>query len=106
MSDVNLLRLSDEVKAKEYENMLNEVKDAGITDLPIWFVHAFNDPVCTSYATTLMYDALKELGAENNKLTLYSDEEMLAGEQWFFHTSWVIAYNTPEMIDWIFTQSK
>lgn len=99
------LRITEEEYATSYEEMKETLANIPeLTDVPIWFVHAENDQVTTSYTSIMMYNALEEQGA-NNKLTLYSNEDMAAeGIEPIYHASWSIAYQNQEMIDWLFEQ--
>ena len=100
------LTISDEDYQECYQKMADYIEKHDITEVPIWFVHAENDPVCTSYTSTILYQVLEDMGAKNNKMTLYTDAEMLEAGQTFFHSSWVLAFNNQEMIDWIYDQVK
>lgn len=108
LEDEEKLRITDEEYEASYEEMKATVAEIPkLTDVPIWFVHAENDQVTTSYTSMMMYDALEEKGATNNNLTLYSNEDMAAGGiEPIYHASWSIAYQNQEMIDWLFEQSN
>jgi predicted peptidase len=77
-----------------------------ITQIPIWFVKADNDPVCTSYTSKILYNVFKEMGAKKNKISMYTNEEMSAYGLLSLHSSWIMAFNDPEIIKWIYNQSK
>lgn len=100
------LAISDE----DYEQCYNEIKSLmnnyDITNVPIWFVQADNDPVCTSYTSKILYKVLNEMGAEKNKITMYTNEEMSACGLASLHSSWIMAFNDPEIIKWVYDQSK
>ncbi len=100
------LTISDEDYQECYQKMADYIGQHDISNVPIWFVHAENDPVCTSYTSTILYQVLEDMGAQNNKMSLYTDEEMVAGGQTFFHSSWVLAFNDQEIIDWVYDQVK
>lgn len=108
LEDEDKLRISDEQYQETFAAMTKELENANdISDVPIWFVSAENDQVCTSYTSKMMYDSLSKAGATKNILTLYSDQEMeAAGVAPVFHGSWQLAYQDSEMIDWLFQQHK
>lgn len=90
---------------------LYKEKLKGLEDIPIWFVHAIDDPICNPVVSSLSYQALQELGSSKVKLTMYSTEEM-GGEFGIDetglnpHASWINALNDKEMISWLFNQVK
>jgi predicted peptidase len=49
---------------------------------------------------------LKDKGAKNNKITMYSDEEMKQAGQMIYHSSWVPAFKSREIMDWVYSQKK
>lgn len=63
---------------------------------PLWLFHSSDDPISNYSPFHHAYQALKKIGATIN-YTEYSD----AG-----HGSWVRAYQTPNLIDWLFSHSK
>lgn len=100
------LAISDEDYNKCYSEIKDLMGDYHITDTPVWFIQAENDPVCTSYTSKIMYDVLNEMGAKNNKITMYTDDEMAANNVESLHSSWVVAFNDPEIIKWTYEQIK
>ena len=101
------LRITDEEYQSSYNEMKEYMKDYDITNVPIWFVQAEDDQICTSYTSKMLYDVLKEMGAENNKITIYSDEEMEnAGQHGSYHGSWAVALEDNEMLSWVYDQVK
>lgn len=100
------LAISEEDYKKCYSDIKKLMNGYDITNVPIWFVQADNDPVCTSYTSKILYDVLNEMGAENNRITMYSDEEMSASKMPSLHSSWVMAFNDPEIIKWVYEQSR
>ena len=101
------LKITDEEYQSSYNEMKEYLKDYDITNIPIWFVQAEDDQICTSYTSKMMYDILKEMGAENNKLTLYTDEEMEnAGQIGSYHGSWAVALEDSKMLSWVYDQVK
>lgn len=104
------LKMSDESYATELANVKEYLKKydlEAVKDVAIYFIHAQNDQVCTSYTTKLTYEALKDAGAVKNNLKIYTDEEMEAsGQHWIYHSSWVPAFNDKTITDWVYSQSK
>ncbi|WP_025679254.1 S-layer homology domain-containing protein [Paenibacillus massiliensis] len=80
----------------------------GLVDMPLWIVHAENDPITDSRTSKLAYQALTELGSTKVKETLYTDEFM--DSQRFYgamkHWSWVPVFNDQDMINWLFSQKR
>ena len=101
------LKITDKEYQSSYNEMKEYLKDYDITNIPIWFVQAEDDQICTSYTSKMMFDILKEMGAENNKLTLYTDEEMEnAGQIGSYHGSWAVALEDSKMLSWVYDQVK
>lgn len=101
------LKITDEEYQSSYNEMKEYMKDYDITNVPIWFVQAEDDQICTSYTSKMLYDVLQEMGAKNNKITLYSDEEMEnAGQHGSYHGSWAVALEDDEMLSWVYEQKK
>ncbi|WP_018887371.1 S-layer homology domain-containing protein [Paenibacillus massiliensis] len=80
----------------------------GLVDMPLWIVHAENDPITDSRTSKLAYQALTELGSTKVKETLYTDEFM--DSQRFYgamkHWSWAPVFNDQNMINWLFSQKR
>lgn len=80
----------------------------GIVDVPMWIMHAQNDPTTDSRTSSLAYQALTEMGAKQVHLTLYDDAFM--DSQRFYgglkHWSWVPAFNNKEVIASLFNLHK
>lgn len=80
----------------------------GLVDMPLWIVHAENDPITDSRTSKLAYQALTELGSTKVKETLYTDEFM--DSQRFYgamkHWSWAPVFNDQDMINWLFSQKR
>ncbi|MNW29007.1 S-layer protein precursor [compost metagenome] len=80
----------------------------GLVDMPLWIVHAENDPITDSRTSKLAYQALTELGSTKVKETLYSDKFM--DSQRFYgamkHWSWAPVFNDQDMINWLFSQKR
>lgn len=105
--DNELLKITDEEYEKSYQDMTDYMKEYDITGTPIWFVQAEHDQICTSYTSRMLYDVLEKMGAKDNKLTLYTDDEMeAAGQHGSYHGCWAVAFEDKEMTDWVYAQSR
>ena len=65
--------------------------------IPIWAFHGDQDPVVPLSGSTDMMDALKKTKKSPARLTIYKGVK---------HDSYTLAWNEPELIDWIFNQKK
>ncbi len=63
---------------------------------PLWLFHSSDDPISYYLPFNQGYQALKKLDAKV-KYTEYSDVG---------HGSWIPAYQTPNLIDWLFSHKK
>lgn len=97
--------IPEEEYNKCVERMRPVLQIEGLKDVPIWFVQAENDPVCTSYTSKIMYQILSEMGSQGNHLTLYSNED-LDNNIVKYHASWVPALDDEEIIDWVYEQHR
>ncbi len=105
--DNSLLEISDEDYQDVYAAMEEALDGVDISSTPIWFVQALHDQICTSYTSSIMFDILEKKGAESNKLTLYTDEEMeAAGQHGAYHGSWAVALEDMDMLNWVYEQSR
>jgi predicted peptidase len=68
-----------------------------LKDLPIWVFHGAKDKVIPLSESEVMVDALKAAGNEKVKFTIYPERG---------HNSWVPAYDTPELFEWLLSQRK
>ena len=100
------LALTEQDYQKCYQDISDLMSHSDITNVPMWFVQAENDPVCTSYTSKILYQVLKDKGAQNNRITMYSDEEMKQAGQMIYHSSWVPALKSREIMDWVYKQKK
>ncbi|WP_146599638.1 carboxylesterase family protein [Novipirellula aureliae] len=71
-------------------------KDA-LKKLPVWAFHGGKDPVVPLAESESMIDAMKRVGAEDVKLTIYPE----AG-----HDSWTKTYKDPEFYSWLLQQKR
>jgi predicted peptidase len=67
-------------------------KEAILKRLPVWVFHGGKDVLVPLSESQRMVDALKHIGNERVKLTVYPE----AG-----HDSWTEAYNNQELYDWL-----
>ncbi len=65
--------------------------------LGVWAFHGGKDPVVPLEESQRMVDALKKVGAQDVKLTVYPE----AG-----HDSWTETYNNPELYDWLLKHER
>ncbi|WP_186323422.1 S-layer homology domain-containing protein [Paenibacillus xylanexedens] len=88
------------------EAFKQELKD--IVNVPMWIIHADNDPTTDSRTSTLAYEALSELGAKNVKLTRYDDAYMDSQRLYgaMKHWSWVPAFNDQALLEDLFKLTK
>lgn len=86
-----------------------------LLDVPIYYTHAENDPTCSSDSSKAMYKAMKNLGDKNNKIAIWSDDDMKeAGISngsggGLLHWSWVKVLNENtegSPMNWLFKQVK
>lgn len=86
-----------------------------LLDVPVYYTHAENDPTCNVDSSKAMYKAMENMGDKNNKLSIWSDDEMKAvgisngmGGT-LLHWSWVKVLNDNtdgSPMNWLFKQSK
>ncbi len=73
-----------------------------VVDKPIWLFHAESDFVNPSVNSKEVYEKLVELGNEDAKLTIFSDEDLEKLGVGFSHAIWVPVLNDMEMMEWLF----
>ena len=88
-----------------------QVDTASLVELPIYFTHAQNDTTCNVNSSKAMYEALNNLGAKNNHLTIWSNQEMTDEgiAEGLLHWSWVKVLNHNEEgspMNWLFKQTN
>ena len=74
---------------------------SGVTDKPIWLVHAVSDFVNASQNSVDAYNQLTAAGNPNVKLTLITDEGMNGV---FSHAVWQYVFGNPQYMNWLFAQ--
>lgn len=99
------LRLLPADYRTSYKKMTTVLKNTSLASIPIWFAQAYNDHICTSYTSIMLYHLLKEQGAEHNHLTLYTDAQMKAVHAPFNHFPWAQTLDDTPIIDWLYSLS-
>ncbi len=74
---------------------------SGVTNKPIWLVHAVSDFVNASQNSVDAYNQLMAAGNPNVKLTLITDEGMNGV---FSHAVWQYVFGNPQYMNWLFAQ--
>ena len=77
--------------------LARRTKDHPLKSLPVWAFHGGKDTVVPVNESERMVEALKELGNENVKLTVYPE----AG-----HNSWTESYDNPKLYEWFLSHTK
>ena len=94
------------------EQVLSDVDIEEFCRLPLFFVHADNDPVCSTRSSMAYYNARKLLGAEQDKIMIFVQEYM--GQfglnySYLLHFSWVPVlsdYSENMPIPWMLEQVR
>jgi predicted peptidase len=68
-----------------------------LKSLPVWAFHGAKDPVVPLAESERMVNALKKLGSQEVKLTVYPEAQ---------HNSWAETYNNPEVYEWLLKHSR
>jgi predicted peptidase len=74
----------------------DEKQAAKLVKIPIWAFHGAKDKVVKVSRSRNMIEAIKSAGGRP-KYTEYKT---------VFHNSWDSAYNEPDLLPWLFSQSK
>lgn len=74
----------------------------GLRNMPVWIFHAEDDHLVSVEHSREAVEALTELGNTSINYTEYGPDTIVPNG----HYSWVPAFQTQEMIDWLFKQSK
>ena len=99
-----------------------QVNTKSLINVPIYFTHAQNDPTCSVDSSKAMYQAFKNLGDTNNKITIWSNDDLKEeglsdalfdatnpNSAYLLHWSWVKVFNHNEAgspMNWLFKQSR
>ena len=86
--------------------VLSEMDVDSFVKLPMFFVHAQSDRTCKVASSYAYKEARSRLGAKDDLLRIYSDEEMLSYglPVWIAHFSWVPLlddYSEGSPMDWM-----
>jgi predicted peptidase len=68
-----------------------------LKSLGVWAFHGAKDPVVPLAESQRMIDALKKIGSEEARLTVYPEAQ---------HDSWTETYNNAELYDWFLKHSR
>ncbi len=71
--------------------LLSSQKAEAIKSLGVWAFHGEQDPVVPVAESERMVTALKRLGCDDVKLTVYPNAQ---------HDSWTETYNNPQLYEW------
>jgi predicted peptidase len=63
-----------------------------LRSLAVWAFHGAKDPVVPLSESERMVNALRQVGVQEVRLTVYPDAE---------HDSWTVTYNNPEVYQWM-----
>lgn len=70
---------------------------AALKSLPAWAFHGAKDPVVSLEESERMINALKKLGSQQVKLTVYPEAQ---------HDSWTETYNNPQLYEWLLQHER
>lgn len=73
-----------------------------LAQLPIWAFHADDDPTVGVLGTKKAEEAIHQAGGKQLKVTIYPKNTVKPNP----HASWARAFNTPELLPWLFKQHK
>ena len=72
-------------------------KATALKTLPIWVFHGAKDPVVPLEESQHLIGALKQLGSEEIKLTVYPEAQ---------HNSWTETYDNPKLYEWFLQHER
>jgi len=75
-----------------------------IKDIPIWVFHAEDDPVVPVENSRVLVKKLAEIGGKV-RYTEY-EKGFMEKHGWDPHGSWIPAYESQEVVEWLFEQSR
>ena len=75
----------------------NREKGPALKTLGVWAFHGGKDPLVPLEESQRMVDALKKVGAQDVKLTVYPEAQ---------HDAWTEAYKNPELYDWLLKHER
>ncbi|MCP5520546.1 MAG: alpha/beta hydrolase [Verrucomicrobiales bacterium] len=77
--------------------LADPAKAPALRSLPVWAFHGGKDPVVNPAESQRMVDALKRVGCEDVRLTVYPEAQ---------HDSWTETYNNPELYRWFLSHHR
>jgi predicted peptidase len=77
--------------------LANRTKAAALRSLPVWAFHGAKDTVVPLEESERMVNALKKVGVQDVKLTVYPEAQ---------HDSWTETYNNPELYEWLLKHER
>lgn len=96
-----------------------DIDTEALLDVPIFFTHAANDLVTNRISSEAMYEAMGNIGDTNNKIAIWTNEEMAeygigtgideAYVGYLLHLSWIRVFNDNtegSSMKWLFAQTK
>jgi predicted peptidase len=72
-------------------------KSRALKSLPVWAFHGARDAVVKVGESERMVEAMRQMGAEEVKLTIYPEAD---------HDSWTETYHNPALYDWFLSHSR
>jgi predicted peptidase len=77
--------------------LADDKRKRDLQNLPVWAFHGAKDPVVPLEESKRMVDALKRIGAEEVKLTVYPEAQ---------HDSWTETYENPLLLQWFLQRQR
>lgn len=90
----------DQGKGRYMRTTEEEAKE--LAKLPIWAFHAEDDPTVGILGTKEAKKMIEKVGGTKLKTTIYPKGTVTPNP----HASWALAYDTPELLPWLFSQHK
>lgn len=84
-----------------YMEVTEKEADA-LATVPIWAFHSEDDPTVSVEGTKKAKEAIDKIDSSKLKVTIYPRNTVLPNP----HASWSHAYHTPELLPWLFSQSR
>ena len=78
-------------------SMMEKERGKALKNLPVWAFHGGKDPVVPVAESKDMVAAMKKIGNEDVKLTIYPEAN---------HDSWTETYNNPELYKWFLEHER
>lgn len=77
--------------------LADPAKAPALRSLPVWAFHGGKDPVVPPEESERMVNALKRVGCQDVRLTIYPEAQ---------HDSWTETYNNPELYRWFLSHQR